>query len=66
MSKKEKWHPMEYVWIVAFVLTFLMFLLRTINYGFRDGGSTMLIFSAMSLVMYLWRRQLRKNENNNN
>jgi hypothetical protein len=58
---KKKLLLMEYVWLGIAFLTFGVFVYSTIKQGFGESY-IMLIFSAVSVLMYLWRKKLRKSE----
>ena len=59
---KKKILLMEHVWIGVALITLAVFIYTTIKQGFGKSY-LMLIFSAISILMYLWRRKLRNSEN---
>ncbi|MBN2664105.1 MAG: hypothetical protein JXR68_10690 [Bacteroidales bacterium] len=62
---KKKIILMEHIWLVLSILTVTLFIYSTIVQGFKDSY-ILLIFSGISALMFLWRRNLRKNEDNSN
>lgn len=53
--------PRELLWIAFCVVCLVVAIIRTVKYGFNEGVA-MYCFSGVSLLMYLWRRSLRKSE----
>ncbi len=62
---KNKVFLMEHVWFFVTVVTFAFFVYATIKQGF-EKSYIMLILSGISFLMYLWRKTLRKKEENEN
>ena len=54
---------MEILWICMTAMCLIIGVIRNIKYGF-DEAQAMYIFSAVALLMYLWRRHLRIKEEN--
>jgi 4-hydroxybenzoate polyprenyltransferase len=52
---------MEILWICMAAMCFIIAIIRNVRYGF-DEGKAMYIFSVLAVLMYLWRRHLRKKE----
>ncbi|MCR5454316.1 MAG: hypothetical protein K6F33_04960 [Bacteroidales bacterium] len=61
MEKKQRKHPMEILWICMTIMCMIIAIIRNVKFGF-DEAKTMYIFSVLSALMYLWRRYLRKKE----
>ncbi len=55
---------MEYVWLAVLVISLIFFGDAMFRFGWYRA-KTFLLFSAISLLMYLWRKQLRKKEEAN-
>lgn len=64
MEKKRK-HPMEILWICMAIFCLAYAILRNIKFGFEEA-KMMYLFSALSVIMLLWRRHLRKKEEEKN
>lgn len=60
---RNKRNPMEYVWMGSAVLCLIIAVLRTIEIGFSEG-LPMFLMTALCVVMYMWRKSLRKKEEN--
>ncbi len=58
---KTRMSLMEYVWLAVLVITLIFFGDAMFRFGWQRA-KTFLLFAAISLLMYLWRRQLRKSE----
>ncbi len=58
---KKKILLMEYIWLFLTVLLTVMFIYQTFTIGFSQSYLT-LILAAASGLMYLWRHNLRKKE----
>ena len=54
---------MEVLWICMAAVCLIIAVLRTIQLGF-DEGIVMYIASAVSVCMFMWRRALRKRDEN--
>ncbi|MBO4243719.1 MAG: hypothetical protein J5882_01515 [Bacteroidales bacterium] len=63
MKQKERKNPMEVLWICMAAVCLIIAVLRTIQLGF-DEGIVMYIASAVSVCMFMWRRALRKRDEN--
>ncbi|MBO4772495.1 MAG: hypothetical protein J5595_08145 [Bacteroidales bacterium] len=59
--KKSRKHPMEILWICTGIMCLTVAIIRNVRFGF-DEAKAMYIFAALSALMYLWRRSLRKKE----
>lgn len=64
MKKQQRKNPMEVLWVCMAVICLVVAVLRTISFGFNDG-MVMYIASVVCVLMFLWRRALRKNEEKN-
>ncbi len=62
---KKKLFLMEHIWLFIAGLTFVFFVYNTVKQGFSESY-IMLIFSALSILMFLWRRALRKKDEEKN
>lgn len=58
---KNKIILMEYVWATLAIVTLILFIYETFKTSFAHSY-IMLILSAVSALMYLWRKSLRKKE----
>jgi len=63
--KKQRKHPMEILWICMSAMCLIIAIIRNVKFGF-DEAKAMYIFSAISVLMYLWRRHLRQKEEQDN
>ena len=59
--RPQRKHPMEILWTCMGLMCLIIAIIRNVRYGFGEA-QTMYIFSALSALMYLWRRHLRKKE----
>jgi 4-hydroxybenzoate polyprenyltransferase len=59
--KKQRKHPMEILWICMALMCMIIAIIRTVKFGI-DEAKAMYVFSILSALMYLWRRHLRKKE----
>ncbi len=59
--KKQRKHPMEILWICMGIMCLIIAIIRNVRYGFGEAQA-MYVFAALSALMFLWRRHLRKNE----
>ncbi|MCQ2973384.1 MAG: hypothetical protein MJ211_01085 [Bacteroidales bacterium] len=64
MKNTQKRNPMEILWICMSILCFIIGICRTIKFGINEGA-IMLISSIICILMFLWRRSIRKNEEKN-
>ncbi|MBO7441029.1 MAG: hypothetical protein J6T96_10980 [Bacteroidales bacterium] len=58
---KQKKHPMEILWICTGIMCFIVAIIRNVKFGF-DEAKAMYVFTVIAALMFLWRRHLRKNE----
>ncbi len=58
---KARMSLMEYVWLTVAFISAVMSVDAYFRYGF-SRAKTFLIFVGISLLMYLWRRSIRKND----
>ncbi len=58
---KKKILLMEHIWLFLTVLLAVMFIYQTFQTGFSQSYVTLLL-TAASALMYLWRHNLRKKE----
>lgn len=63
MENKQKRHPMEVLWLCMAVMCLIIAVIRTVKLSFEEG-TVMYIGSALCVLMFLWRRNIRKNEEN--
>ena len=63
MEKKQKRNPMEVLWLCMAVMCLIIAVIRTVKISLEEG-TAMYIGSALCVLMFLWRRSLRKNEEN--
>ena len=63
MEKKQKRNPMEVLWLCMAVMCLIIAVIRTVKISLEEG-TAMYIGSALCVLMFLWRRNLRKNEEN--
>lgn len=63
MKPKMKKSPMEVLWICMAVMCLILAIIRTISISFNEG-IVMYIGSALCVLMFLWRRSLRKRDEN--
>ncbi len=63
MEKKQKRNPMEVLWLCMAVMCLIIAVIRTVKFCFEEG-TAMYIGSALCVLMFLWRRNIRKNEEN--
>ncbi len=63
MKPKMKKSPMEVLWICMAVMCLIIAIIRTISISFNEG-IVMYIGSALCVLMFLWRRSLRKRDEN--
>ena len=61
MARKRQIRLMEYLWITLAVITLALFVVDLIKVGLKSSY-TFLLLSIISFLMYLWRRALRKKE----
>ena len=61
MEKKQRKHPMEILWICMAAMCLIIAIIRNVNFGL-DEAKAMYVFAALSALMFLWRRHLRKKE----
>ena len=61
MKPKVKKNPMEVLWVCMAVMCLIIAIIRTINFRF-DEGIVMYAASAACVLMFLWRRSIRRNE----
>lgn len=61
MKPKVKKSPMEVLWVCMAVMCLIIAIIRTINFGFQEG-IVMYSASAVCVLMFLWRRSIRRNE----
>jgi len=59
---KKKILLMEHIWLAVAALTLVLFIYSAVVQGFKDSY-VLLIFSGVSALMFLWRRNLRRNDN---
>lgn len=59
--KKNRKHPMEILWICMGLMCLIIAIIRNVRYGFGEAQA-MYIFAILSALMFLWRRHLRKKE----
>ncbi len=52
---------MEYVWLTLAFLCLVVFVDAMIRFGWYKA-KIFLLLTALSLIMYLWRRQVRKQQ----
>ncbi len=52
---------MEVLWVCMAVMCLIIAIIRTINFGFNEGV-VMYSASAVCVLMFLWRRSIRRNE----
>ncbi|MBO7598815.1 MAG: hypothetical protein J6T70_17395 [Bacteroidales bacterium] len=63
MKPKMKKSPMEVLWICMAVMCLIIAIIRTISISFNEG-IVMYTGSALCVLMFLWRRSLRKRDEN--
>lgn len=61
---KNKVFLMEHIWLALTVITLVFFVYATIKQGFSKSY-IMLILSALSFLMFQWRKALRKKDSKN-
>ncbi|MBR3713158.1 MAG: hypothetical protein IKM98_08165 [Bacteroidales bacterium] len=59
--KKQRKHPMEILWICMSAMCLIIAIIRNVKFGF-DEAKAMYVFSVISALMFLWRRHLRRKE----
>ncbi len=62
---KKKPVLMEHIWLVISVMCLVFFVYNVIKIGFTESY-ILLIFSVISILMYLWRKALRKKDEQEN
>lgn len=60
-NKKGNKKPMEVLWACMCVVCLVVAIVRTVKFGI-DQGIPMYCFSGISLLMFFWRRSLRRQE----
>jgi len=60
-TRQGKWGAMEILWMCFFVLCLVFAVMITVKSGFSEA-SVMYICSGASLLMFSWRRALRKKD----
>lgn len=63
MKPKNKKSPMEVLWVCMAVMCLFIAIMRTISISFNEG-IVMYAGSAVCVLMFLWRRSLRKRDEN--
>ncbi len=58
---KKRISLMEYVWLGVAAVSLGFFIDAQIRYGWHKAR-TFLLFVGIALLMYLWRRMIRKSE----
>lgn len=61
---KNNLHAMEILWICMGILCLVVGINRTVNLGFGEAWP-MFGFAAACALFYLWRRSLRKKDQDN-
>lgn len=64
LKNKHKRHPMEILWMCFALLCLLAAINVHVHKGIGDAAS-MYGCTVLAIMMYLWRRSLRKKEENN-
>ena len=64
MEKKRKPILMEYVWLGVALISFGFGVHATINVGFQKSY-IFLVLVILAVLMYVWRRHIRKNVEKN-
>jgi len=67
MSNKNnnRMQPREILWICMAAMCLIIGINRTLKYGFAESWE-MYAFAAASFLFFIWRRHLRKKENESN